>query len=93
MQCRVREIMLSDWNENGLETHDDIQVEHRCARTARASKRGCELIALFTRDLWERSGTPGLSIAPASKLDSAQLPDERFALLPVRCAHRARRSR
>jgi hypothetical protein len=72
--------MLFDWNENGLETHGDIQVERRCARTARASERGCGLIALFTRDRWERSGTPGLSIAPASKLiaNSYLTSDSRF---------------
>src|SRR5437016_13350896 len=56
LQCRVREIMLFDRNENGLETHGDIQMERRCAHTARASERGCGLLAIFTRDPWERSG-------------------------------------
>jgi hypothetical protein len=51
MQCRVREIMLFDWNENGLETHDDIQVEHRCARTAHASERLRTYSPFHTRPL------------------------------------------
>src|SRR5882757_2233441 len=35
LQCRVHEIMLFDRNENGLETHSDLQFE-RLLRVVRA---------------------------------------------------------
>jgi len=33
-------------------------MERRCARTARASERGCGLLALFTREAWGAIGHP-----------------------------------
>src|SRR5215472_4307737 len=38
LQCRVHEIMLFDRNENGLETHDDLQFRGYVARRARTDR-------------------------------------------------------
>ena len=50
LQCRVHEIMLFDRNENGLETHSDLQFE-RLLRVVRAQAgRGRGLLAVFAHD-------------------------------------------
>src|SRR5262245_29420299 len=54
LQCRVREIILFDRNENGLEPMAISKWSAVVRARARASERGCGLLALFTRDPWER---------------------------------------